>query len=77
MRLLILLFFALVFVIALVFSLRNFQLVEIDLIAFSVSLPLAVALTIELIAGIFLGVFATLYHTRMKQILRKTSATKK
>ncbi len=71
MRFIILLFFAIIFVIALVFSLRNFQMVEIDLIAFSVSLPLAVALTIELLAGIFLGVFAVLYHTKMKRILRK------
>ncbi len=71
MRFLILLFFAFIFVIALVFSLRNFQMVEIDLIAFSISLPLAVALTIELLAGIFLGVFATLYHTKMKRIFRK------
>ena len=71
MRFLVIFFFAIIFVIALVFSLRNFQMVEIDLIAFSVSLPLAVALTIELLVGIVLGIFANMYHTKMKRILRK------
>jgi len=71
MRFLVIFFFAIIFVIALVFSLRNFQMVEIDLIVFSVSLPLAVALTIELLVGIVLGIFANMYHTKMKRILRK------
>jgi uncharacterized integral membrane protein len=59
--------FAIIFFIALIFSLRNFQPVEIDLILFSSSLPLAVILTLEFFAGVFLGVFATLIHFKHKQ----------
>jgi len=44
-----------VFIIALIFSLLNFHSVQINLGFTSLSLPLAVALTIELFAGIGIG----------------------
>lgn len=62
MRLIVLAFFFLIAVIALVFSLRNFQLVEIDLYLTTISMPLALALTIELFAGIFIGFLAAFIH---------------
>lgn len=62
MRLIVLAFFFLIAVIALVFSLRNFQLVEIDLYFATLSMPLALALTIELFAGILIGFLAAFIH---------------
>jgi len=62
MRILVLAFFLLIAVIALAFSLLNFHLVEIDLYITSIKIPLAVALTIELFAGIFIGFLAAFIH---------------
>lgn len=62
MRLLALIVFFAVFLIALIFSVLNFQSVEINLYFFSISLPLTVALTIELFAGIAIGFLAALIH---------------
>ncbi len=55
MKIILLLLFSVVFVIALIFSLLNFHLVQINLGFTSLSLPLTVALTIELLAGIVIG----------------------
>ncbi len=44
-----------VFIIALVFSVLNFQPVSINLYFFSISLPLTVALMIELLFGVAIG----------------------
>lgn len=49
--------FFIIFILALVFSVSNFQAVEIHLYFTSISLPLALALTIELFAGIAIGYF--------------------
>lgn len=62
MRILVIAFFALIAVIALIFSLRNFQIVEVDLYLTIIQIPLALALTIELFAGIFIGFFAAFIH---------------
>ena len=62
MRLLALIVFFAVFIIALIFSVLNFQSVEIDLYFVTISLPLTVALTIELFAGIAIGFFAAFMH---------------
>lgn len=55
MKIILYLIFSVVFIIALIFSLLNFHLVEIKLGFTSLSIPLAVALTIELFAGIIIG----------------------
>ena len=55
MRIIATILFLLIFFVALVFSILNFQTVEIDLYFFSLSLPLTVALTIELFVGILIG----------------------
>ena len=62
MRLIIVTFFFLIAIIAVVFSLRNFQIVEIDLYFTTISMPLALALTIELFGGIFIWFRAALAH---------------
>lgn len=62
MRLIIVTFFFLIAIIAVVFSLRNFQIVEIDLYFTTISMPLALALTIELFGGIFIGFLAAFAH---------------
>jgi putative membrane protein len=62
MRIIVLAFFLLIAVIALAFSLLNFHLVEINLYITSIKIPLAVALTIELFAGIFIGFLAAFIH---------------
>ncbi|NOQ15001.1 MAG: DUF1049 domain-containing protein [Methyloprofundus sp.] len=62
MRMLAVSFFALIAVIALIFSLLNFQTVEINLYITSIQMPLALALTIELFAGIFIGFLAAFMH---------------
>ncbi|MDF1584007.1 MAG: LapA family protein [Methyloprofundus sp.] len=61
-RIIVLAFFSLIAVIALIFSLLNFHLVEINLYIISIKIPLAVALTIELFAGIFIGFLAAFIH---------------
>ncbi len=55
MKLLVTLVFISIFFVALVFSVLNFQSIEINLYFFKISLPLAVALTIELFSGIIIG----------------------
>jgi lipopolysaccharide assembly protein A len=55
MRILVLFALVIIFVLALVFSVQNFHSVEIFLYFTSISLPLAVALTIELLVGIAIG----------------------
>lgn len=62
MRLLALIVFFAVFIIALIFSVLNFQSVQIDLYFITISLPLTVALTIELFVGILIGFLAALMH---------------
>ena len=55
MKIILLTLFSVVFIIALIFSLLNFHLVQINLGFTSLNLPLAVALTIELFAGVIIG----------------------
>jgi putative membrane protein len=55
MKILAVIAFLIITVIALIFSLLNFQSVDINLYFFSVRLPLAIALTLELFAGIGIG----------------------
>ncbi len=55
MKVILILLFSVVFIIALIFSLLNFHLVQINLGFTSLSLPLTVALTIELFAGVIIG----------------------
>ncbi|WP_198246645.1 LapA family protein [methane-oxidizing endosymbiont of Gigantopelta aegis] len=55
MKLLATLVFISIFFVALVFSVLNFQSVEINLYFFKISLPLTVALTVELFGGIIIG----------------------
>ena len=61
-RIVVFAFFALIALMAVVFSLRNFQTVDIDLYLTSIQMPLAIALTIELFAGIFIGFLAAFIH---------------
>ncbi|MCF6249860.1 MAG: LapA family protein [Methylococcaceae bacterium] len=68
MKLILLIVFFCVFIIALIFSVLNFHSVQINLGFTSISLPLTVALTIELFAGIVIGLLAALI-----QILRLKS----
>jgi len=58
----VLVFFSLVAVIALIFSLLNFHLIEVNFYITSIKMPLALALTIELFAGIFIGFLAAFIH---------------
>lgn len=60
MKLLLIIIFFCVFCVALIFSVLNFHTVQINLGFMSLSLPLAVALTIELFAGIVIGLLAAL-----------------
>ena len=62
MRIIVASFFALIAFIAVIFSLRNFQTIEIDLYITTIQMPLALALTIELFAGIFIGFLAAFMH---------------
>lgn len=55
MKVILLILFSIVFIIALIFSLLNFHLVQINLGFTSLSMPLTVALTIELFAGVVIG----------------------
>ncbi len=55
MKIILLIIFSFVFIVALIFSLLNFHLVQINLGFTSISLPLTVALTVELFAGIIIG----------------------
>ena len=62
MNILIVIVFIIITFIALVFSLLNFQLVTINLYFTTLTLPLALALTIELLAGIGIGFFIAFKH---------------
>ena len=62
MRVIVVSFFTLIAIIALIFSLLNFQTVEIDLYITTIHMPLALALTIELFVGIFIGFLAAFMH---------------
>ena len=62
MKLIVLIVFLVVFFIALIFSVLNFHSVQINLGVTSISLPLTVALTIELFSGIAIGLLAALFH---------------
>ena len=62
MKLIILLLFLVIFVVALIFSVMNFHLVQINLGFGSISLPLTVALTIELFAGIAIGLLVAWFQ---------------
>ena len=60
MKFIILIIFAAIFFIALIFSVLNFHSVQINLGFTSISLPLTIALTIELFVGIGIGLLAAL-----------------
>ncbi|KAF3983021.1 MAG: LapA family protein [Methylococcales symbiont of Hymedesmia sp. n. MRB-2018] len=63
-----LIFFISVFFIAVIFSVLNFHSVQINLGFTSLNLPLTIALTIELFAGIVIG-----YLVALLQILKLKS----
>ena len=81
MKLIILIIFSVVFFIALIFSVLNFHSVQINLGFTSISLPLTLALTIELFAGIVIGLLAALFqimrlksdYARLNKQLKKTN----
>jgi uncharacterized integral membrane protein len=82
MKLVILSIFSTIFFIALIFSVLNFHLVEINLGITSVSLPLTVVLTLELFAGIVIGLLAAFFQIiRLKsdyaQLNKKLDRTSK
>jgi putative membrane protein len=69
------LLFAVIFFIALLFSLKNLQLVTINLVMGTIQMPLALALTLELLAGILLGLAVRfLYVFRLKTECGKLQA---
>ena len=55
MKLLYYLFFFLIFIIAVLFSIKNLQPVPIDFYYARFELPLALVLTLELLAGVIIG----------------------
>ena len=61
-RIIAIIFFSVSAFLALGFSLLNFQIVDINLYIVRMQLPLAVALTIELIAGICIGLIVAYIH---------------
>jgi putative membrane protein len=69
-----------IFVVALVFSVLNFHAVEIHLYVTTISMPLALALTIELFAGILIGLLASFFYilklkTRFAELNKKLGAS--
>jgi len=62
MKLLVTIVCFIVFTVALIFSVLNFQSVQINFFFTSFSLPLALALTIELFAGIIIGLLVAARH---------------
>lgn len=62
MRIIVISFFTLIAVIAVLFSLLNFQSIDINLYITTIRMPLALALAIELFVGIFIGFLATFIH---------------
>ena len=82
MKLIILIIFSVIFIVALIFSVLNFHLVQINLGVTSISLPLTIALTIELFIGIAIGLLAALIQImRLKadyaQLNKKLKSTDK
>ncbi len=82
MKIILLIIFSVVFFIALIFSLLNFQLVQINLGFTSISLPLTVALTIELFVGILIGLLVAFFRVvKLKsdytQLSKQLDRTKK
>ncbi|GAB4262197.1 MAG: hypothetical protein Kow0065_12860 [Methylomicrobium sp.] len=59
MKILSVVVFVIIFIVALIFSILNFHSVQIDFYFFSISLPLTVALTLELFAGIVIGMLVS------------------
>ena len=59
MKIIALIVFSIIFVIALIFSVLNFHSVQINLFFTQLQLPLALVLVMQLIAGIIIGVLAT------------------
>lgn len=79
MKILAILVFFVITLIALIFSLLNFQSVEINFYFTSLSLPLALALTLELIAGIGIGLlvaFIQIVKLKSKYISLNKKITK-
>ncbi len=76
MKILLLIFFTLVFFVALVFSVLNFHSVQINLYFASLSMPLALVLTLELLAGIVIGVLA-MYIRIIKLKIQYTKTNKR
>ena len=62
MKLLAIIIFSIIFFVALIFSILNFHPVQINLYFTSFSLPLTVALLIELLTGIAIGFLLALIH---------------
>lgn len=62
MKIIILILFIVVFIVALIFSVLNFHSVQINLGVTTVSLPLTIALAIELFAGIGIGFLAAFFQ---------------
>ena len=78
MKFLALIIFIAIFFVALIFSVLNFQPVEINLYFATISLPLTIALTIELFAGIAIGILVAMVHilklkTQYAQLSKKLS----
>ncbi len=78
MKFIAILIFVVIFMVALVFSVLNFQFVDINLYFLTISLPLTVALTIELFAGILIGYLVAMINiiklkTKYTQLSRKVS----
>jgi uncharacterized integral membrane protein len=71
MKILYALFFLLIFVVALVFSFKNVHPVDIDLFIGKLHVPLALALTVELLVGAVLGVVVRLaYVLKLKSEIK-------
>ncbi len=62
MRIIVISFFSFIALITLVFALLNFHLVEINLYVTTFQMPLALALSIELLLGIVIGFLAAFMH---------------
>ncbi len=80
MKIIIIFSFILVFIIAVIFSVLNLHLVQLNLGFTSFPIPLTVALTIELIAGIAIGLLVAFFqnaklkadYKRLKKHLKNT-----
>lgn len=59
MKFLSIVIFVSIFFVALIFSILNFHSVQINLYFFTISMPLALALTLELLAGIVIGLMVS------------------